>query len=261
MPNIKLHLTTLVKTIANCWLPKLAMCAGILLLLLGMVCTYAAETPIPPAPTRWVTDTANFISVQATHDLDGRLEAYEHATGHQLLVYISKSTEGVPIEDWSVRAFAAWKVGRKGMDDGLILFIMSEDHQIRIEVGYGLEGQVTDAQASHIINEIIAPRIKAGDRDGAVLTGMDAVARVISGQGLTGSQPAPQPKQKPLSIWQIIIYSIIGILFLILLVTHPSLAFFLITNILSGNRRDGPGGGGFSGGGGRSGGGGSNGSW
>ena len=70
----------------------------------------AAETPIPPAPTRWVTDTAGFMSAEGLRSLDTQLEAYEHSAGHQLLVYIGKTTGGVPIEDWAVRTFQSWKV-------------------------------------------------------------------------------------------------------------------------------------------------------
>ena len=108
------------------------------------------------------------MSADAVRSLDSQLEAYERSSGHQLLVYIGKTTGGVPIEDWAVRAFQAWKVGRKGLDDGLALFIMADDRRLRIEVGYGLEGQVPDAMASRIINEVIVPRVQAGDRDGAV---------------------------------------------------------------------------------------------
>lgn len=235
----------------------------------------AAQAPIPPTPRAHVTDTASFMSAEAARSLDARLEAYEHATGHQLLVYIGQTIGGVPIEDWAVRAFQAWKVGRKGLDDGLALFIMSDDRKLRIEVGYGLEGQVPDAIASRIINEVIVPRIQAGDRDGAVTAGVDAVVRAISGEGLPGSPGAASsdraPEKRPLTIWQLIIFGIIGIFFLILLVTHPSLAIWLLINILSGSGRSdsrsgrgwggGGFGGGFSGGGGRSGGGGASGSW
>ena len=246
-----------------------------MVILLWATLARAAETPIPPAPTRWVTDTANFMSAEAVHSLDAQLEAYEHSTGHQLIVYIGKTTGGVPIEDWAVRAFAAWKVGRKGLDDGLALFIMSDDRKLRIEVGYGLEAQVPDAIASRIINEVIVPRIQAGDRDGAVTAGMDAVTRAISGQGLPSS-PATAPTEHPperktLTIGQLIFFGILGIIFLIFLATHPSLAIWLLINIFANSRRGdfrsggswGGGGfsGGFSGGGGRSGGGGASGSW
>lgn len=232
----------------------------------------AAETPIPPAPARWVTDNAGFMSTEALRTLDMQLEAYERSSGHELLVYIGTTTGGVPIEDWSVRAFQAWRVGRKGLDDGLALFIMSEDRRLRIEVGYGLEGQVPDAMASRIVNEIVFPRVRAGDRDGAVMSGMDAVARTLTGRGLSDSLVAQHGERargrRPLTLGQLIFFGIIGTLFLVLLATNPGLAIYLVTSILSGSR-DGSysggsgygGGGGFSGGGGRSGGGGASGSW
>lgn len=235
----------------------LLFCAGV---------ARAAETPIPPTPTRWVTDSANFLTPDTARSLDARLAAYERATGHQLLVYIGQTTGGVPIEDWAVRAFKAWQVGRQGLDDGLVLFLFAEDRKLRIEVGYGLEGQVTDAQAARIINEIIVPRIQAGNSDEAVTTGVDALVRVTSGQGLPDAvRPTDTPEQEPFTIWHWVFYGIAGLAFLILLITHPSFALWLLFNILSSNRRSssrgGWAGGGFIGGGGRSGGGGASGSW
>lgn len=245
---------------------------AIFVLLLWAVVARAAETPIPPTPDRWVTDTANFLSADAARSLDARLAAYERTTGHQLLVYIGKTTGDAPLDDWAVRAFKAWQVGRKGLDDGLVLFLMADDRKLRIEVGYGLEAQVTDARAARIINEILVPRIQAGNRDEAVITGVEALVRVASGQGLPdAASPERAPDEEPLTIWHWIFYGILGVAFLILLITHPSLAFWLLINILSSNRRNGSrgggwagggfGGGGFSGGGGRSGGGGASGSW
>ena len=231
---------------------------------------YAAETPIPPAPTQWVTDTANFMSPGTARALNGRLEEYERSTGHQLIVYIGQTTGDAPIEDWAVRAFAKWKVGRKGIDDGLVLFIMSTDRKLRFEVGYGLEPVVPDAIASRIINEVIVPRIQTGDRDGAVSAGMDAAMTVIGGGGL-GGQPERDTRrnERPLTLGQLIVFGIIGLIVLSILATHPTLALYLLASILSGGRGRGGdwggggwgGGGGFSGGGGRSGGGGASGSW
>ena len=227
-----------------------------------------AQTPIPAAPSRWVTDTANFMSGQAAQSLDSRLEAYERSSGHQLIVFIGMTTGNAPIDDWAVRAFETWKVGRKGIDDGLVLFIMSADRRLRFEVGYGLEGQVPDAIASRIINEVIVPRIQAGDRDGAVNAGMEAVMGVIGGQRLPPERT--RRNTRPLTLAELLVYSIIGFLILIFFVTHPSLAVFLLANFLSSGRRGDrgdwggggwSGGGGFGGGGGRSGGGGASGSW
>lgn len=194
--------------------------------------------------------------------LDARLSAYEKDTGHQLIVYIAATTGDAPIEDWAVRAFKNWKVGRKGLDDGLALFIMSKDRKLRIEVGYGLEGVVPDAIASRVINEVIVPRIQGGDPDGAVTAGIDALTGVIGGQA-DALPPAPTPaKSKPLSPFQWALYGIGGILLLVLFITNPSLAFFFLISIMSGGNRMGRGGGGgFGGGGGRSGGGGASGSW
>ncbi len=228
----------------------------------------AAETPIPPPPARWVTDTANFMSPGAQSSLDSRLAAYGQSTGHQLIVYIGQTTGDAPIDDWAVRAFERWKVGRKGIDDGLVLFIMAADRKLRIEVGYGLEAQVPDAIASRVINDVIVPRIQAGDRDGAVTSGMDAVMMVIGG----GALPAERGRRErqPIPLAQFIFLAIIGVIALVMFVTNPSLAMLLLFNIFSGGgRRDrddwggggGWGGGGFSGGGGRSGGGGASGSW
>ena len=239
--------------------------------LLFGITAQAAETPLPPPPTQWVTDTANFMSPGAARALNARLEEYEHSTGHQLIVYIGQTTGDAPIEDWAVRAFAKWKVGRKGIDDGLVLFIMSADRKLRFEVGYGLEPVVPDAIASRIINDVIVPRIQAGDRDAAVTAGMDAAMTVIGG----GTVPAQSRRgtgraERPMTLGQLVAFAIFGLIALIILATHPSLAFYLLASILSGGGRRGGGdwdgggwggGGGFSGGGGRSGGGGASGSW
>ena len=125
--------------------------------------------------------------------LNARLAAYEQATGHQIIVYIAPTTGDAPIEDWAVRAFAKWKVGRKGLDDGLALFIMSQDRKMRIEVGYGLEAVVPDAIASRIINEVMAPRLQAGHPDEAVTAAVDSLTGVIGGQS-DALPPARTPR-------------------------------------------------------------------
>ena len=223
--------------------------------------SYAAETPIPPSPTQWVTDTANFLSPDTVRALDARLAAYEQATGHQLIVYISPTTGDVPIEDWAVRAFAKWKVGRKGLDDGLALFIMPQDRKMWIEVGYGLEAVVPDAIASRVINEVLAPGIQAGHPDDAVTAAIDSLTGAIGGQAGAPPPTRPPAQSKPLTLFQWIFYGIVAILILAFAITHPALAFYFLASIMSGGGGGGGGGGGFGGGGGRSGGGGASGSW
>jgi uncharacterized protein len=234
---------------------------ALLILALGTVIRAEVGTPIPPVPERWLTDTASLLSAQAATEIDTRLQAYEQSAKHQLLVYIGKTTGVVPIEDWAVRAFAAWKVGRQGLDDGLVLFIMAEDRRVRIEVGYGLEGLVPDALAGRIINDVLVPGMQKGDPDNAVRQAVEGLITAISGTAeSSGQQNEPQALPK-LTWMQKIIIGIVILGFLLLLITHPSLAIYLLFSILSGGRGGSGGGGGFSGGGGRSGGGGASGSW
>lgn len=229
----------------------------------------AAPAAIPPSPERFLTDTAGFLSPGVRQSLDARLEAYERRTGRQFLVWIAPTTGETPIEDFAVRAFQEWRVGRKGMDDGLVLFVFTDDHRVRFEVGYGLEPTFPDALASRVINDVLAPRLRTGDADGALSAAVDAVIGVLEGEGSgTGETAAPRPStrspSRPLTLGQKILFAMIALAFLVLLVTNPSLAIYLLFNILSGGRGMGGGGGdrgGFSGGGGRSGGGGATGSW
>ena len=242
------------------------------LVCVSLVAARAAEVPIPPPPTRWATDTAGFMSPQALQAVDRILESYERATGTQLLVWIGGTTGDAVLEDWTVRAFARWKVGRKGLDNGLILFLFANDRSARIEVGYGLEDKVPDARASRILNDVILPRIGAGDRDGAVQAGVDALMVAISGDtaGATSagaptersedSSPAGS-RRRAMSYPQMALMGLLAIGFLVLLVTNPGLAMYLLFSILSGGRGGGGGGGGYSGGGGSSGGGGASGRW
>ena len=237
----------------------------------------AASTAAPPAPTRWVTDSAGFLSPSTRDTLDGELQAYEERTGHQVLVYIDTTTGVVPLEDYTVNAFAAWKVGRKGLDDGLVLFIFAKDHKVRIEVGYGLEPVVTDAASAEIIRNVIVPAIRAGDNDAAVTDGVAKILATIDGTaapemnggGVTQAGPeAPSQPEQP-SLGSLIFIGLLLIGFIILFIRSPGFALFLLYSLMSGGRgggggggfSGGGGGGGFSGGGGSSGGGGASGSW
>jgi uncharacterized protein len=225
----------------------------------------ARQSGIPPVPDRWVTDRAGFLSAGTVESLDQGLADLEQRTGRQVLVYVDRTTGGVPIEDFAAAAFRDWKVGRKGLDDGLVLFIMTEDRKVRIEVGYGLEGLVPDITAGRIINDVILPAIRNGENDRAVRDGVAAISRAITGEG--GEAPAEGEKRvgpkKRMSTGELVLAAIAGLFFLILLITNPSLAMWLLFSILSGGRGGGGGGGGggFRGGGGRSGGGGASGSW
>jgi uncharacterized protein len=224
----------------------------------------AQSTPIPSAPTAFVTDRAGFLSPAYAAELSRQLEDYERGTGHQLIVWIDRTTGGVPLEDWTVKAFKAWGVGRKGHNDGVALFIFSDDRKLRIEVGYGLEGNVPDARAGRIIQNDMVPRIRAGDRDGAVKAGVDSLIAAIGG--------APEPRRSGSGGKASLLAVIVPLLFFVGLLLfsrrHPW-GLLLIGSQWGGGGWGGrggggggwSGGGGFSGGGGSSGGGGASGGW
>lgn len=237
-----------------------------LLLLAASLAAFAAEAPLPAPPARWATDDAGLLSAGGLARLDARLQGFERATGSQVLVWIGGTTGETPVEDWAARTFAAWKVGRKGLDDGLVVFVLAKDRKIRIEVGYGLEEKVPDAVASRVIREVIAPRLQAGDPDGALDAGVGALLGAIrpdlAGGGRAPSPGGPNSQARRLTPLQLVFAGLLVVGFLVLLVTNPGLAFYLLVNILSGGRGGGGGGGGgYSGGGGRSGGGGATGGW
>ena len=253
--------------------PAAALAALALLCLASFA---VAELKIPPAPERWATDAAGFLRPETVRELDRTLEDFERGSGHQVIVYVGGTTEGEPLEDFASRAFQAWRVGRRGLDDGLALFVMADDRKIRIEVGYGLEAVVPDIIAGRIINDVMVPRIKAGDPDGAVREAVAEIIRTISGtpgeevSGTPGGAPRTGRKAESILI-------LIGVVILLaLFITNPQLALWLLINIMSGGGRGGGGGfggggsgggfgggggGGFRGGGGRSGGGGASGGW
>jgi uncharacterized protein len=221
----------------------------------------AAEVPTPPRPTRWVTDTAGMLSPATARALDARLEAYTRETGHYVLVWIGSTTGDTPLEEFTVRAAHAWDLGKKGtdQDDAAVLFVFPDDKKMRVEVGYGLEGQLTDAFTSRVMREIMAPRLLAGDPDGAVTAGVQALLSQIEGKPVEiGAAPGSGGgdhrgrRGGKMTPAKLIGGGIVLVLFLILLVTNPSLAMFLLYSLMSGGHR----GGGFGGGGGRSGGGG-----
>jgi uncharacterized protein len=239
--------------------------------------TAAASTP--PSPAQFVTDGAAFLSAAAEDELEARLARYERDTGHQVLLWIGQTTAGEPIEPWAVRAFAAWRVGRKGLDDGVAVFILAADRRVRIEVGYGVEDRLPDAVAARIIGDEMIPRLRAGDQDGAARAGVSGVLAALGGEAGAPRDAVPAPTE--LDRGQAIVVVLIGILVIGFIVTNPRLALMLLMTLDSHRGRGGGwggggwggghgggwggggfgGGGGFSGGGGRSGGGGASGSW
>lgn len=163
-----------------------------------------------------------------------------------------------PLDEWAARTFAAWRIGRAGLDDGVAVFIFADDRAIAIEVGYGLEEKLPDATASRIIREVMAPRFRAGDRDGSIEAGADAIITAIEGRPWAGAPAAPVRKRE-LSWLQWLAGGAAFAVLLILAIKYPRLALALLWMFFSLGRGRGPKG--FDAGGGRSGGGGARGGW
>lgn len=142
-----------------------------------------AEVPVPALAAR-VTDQTGTFSPADQAALETKLAALETRKGAQIAVLVVATTEPETIEQYGLRVAEAWKLGRKGVDDGAILIVAKDDRKLRIEVGYGLEGAMPDAIAKRIIREDIAPLFRAGDYVGGINAGVDRMIAVADGEAL-----------------------------------------------------------------------------
>lgn len=140
-----------------------------------------------PALNKRVTDLTHTLSQSQQAQLEDKLAAFERKKGSQIALLIVPTTQPEDIAQYSIRAVEKWKLGRKKVDDGLLILVAKDDRKIRIEVGYGLEGAIPDLTAKRVISEVIAPKFKQGDFYGGLDAGVD---RLI---GLVGGEPLPEP--------------------------------------------------------------------
>ena len=148
-----------------------------------------AEVAVPPLVGR-VVDTTGTLSASDVAAQSQRLLDFQKRKGSQIAVLIVPTTAPETIEQYSLRAAETWKIGRKRIDDGALLVVAKNDHRLRIEVGYGLEGALTDVTARRIIDEVIVPRFKTGDFAGGIAAGLSRMIGVVDGEPL----PAPRPE-------------------------------------------------------------------
>jgi len=223
-----------------------------------------------PAFTGYVVDDAGVLNAATRTRLTDALGAFHRASKRQVVVATVRSLQGLPIEDYGYRLGRAWGVGERGKDTGAVLLVAPNERQVRIEVGYGLEGELTDARSKQIIEQIILPSFRGGDLNGGVVAGTAAILRVLgapataldqgrAAQGVTGSDPG--------QLWGFLIPLLIFGLFAFLR-SHSYVRRGYGTPIIWGRGFGGGGfggggfGGGFGGGGGGSfGGGGASGRW
>jgi len=162
--------------------------AQVILLALLLIGAAHADVALPPLTQR-VTDLTATLDAGQTQTLESRLAEFEAKKGAQLAVLIVPTTQPESIEQFGIRVVEAWKLGRKGVDDGALLLVAKDDRALRIEVGYGLEGILNDATAHRIIDEVIVPRFKRGEFYPGIESGTAAMMQVINGE------PLPPPRR------------------------------------------------------------------
>jgi uncharacterized protein len=226
-----------------------------------------------PRPTGFVNDFANVIQAGTKTKLEGLLQAVERKSGYEIAVVTIPSLDERPIEDYAEDLYKTWGIGKKGKDEGALILVAPNQKQVRIEVGYGLEGAINDARAGRIIRDAMIPFFKQGDITKGIVAGTQAVVGIalnekglsfkdLGSSGAAVASSAPKKKGGPLSVLgKILLFLIMAYLF----IRHPWLFLFFLA---SAGRGGGGvrGGGGFSGGfggfgGGLSGGGGASGRW
>jgi uncharacterized protein len=155
----------------------------------------APASPAFPKPTGYVNDFAHLLAPAARASLEQRLAEYDRTTGNQIAVAIFPDLGGVPINEFASRLEEAWKVGRRGKDNGILLLVSVKERQVRIELGYGLEGKVTDGDAGAIIRNVLAPAFRAGRYAEGLDAAVSELMRLIGGGPAGG--PAPTGGARP----------------------------------------------------------------
>lgn len=231
---------------------------------------WAQSTPEFPDLTGRVVDRAEMLSPDVEARLSQMLQAHEQASTEQVVVVTLPDLQGYPIEDFGYQLGRHWGIGQEGEDNGALLIVAKEERKIRIEVGYGLEGRLTDADSSVIINRIITPAFRQGDFQAGIVNGAAAMIQVLGGEPMA----APQGQQ-PVALQEKPKAGMVALFFIIMM----AVVFFIgsrggrggrggaallgatLLGGAMGGRGGGFGGGSFGGGGGGFGGGGASGGW
>lgn len=238
----------------------------------------AASTLLPAKPAEYVLDESGIFSAAQRRALNDKLAQFERETSNQIVVAVMpRVPDDYVLEDFTQRTAEAWRAGQKGKDNGIVLFVFPEQREMRIEVGYGLEGAVPDGLANIIIHDDIVPSFRAGDMAGGIERGVDALMAASKGEYTgTGRTVGEEETSRSEAAINLIIF-IIFVVFVIISIRRSQTRGGHVYN--PAGRRDvwfpssgsglggggfgggGFGGGGFSGGGGGFGGGGASGRW
>ena len=184
-------------------LAVLALCLG------ASLAAWAQE--LPPVPTSWFNDYAGLVSAEDAGRLDQKLRQLDQETSTQVVIAVFPELPSPSLEDFTIRTAESWRVGRADLDNGAILFLFVEDRQMRIEVGYGLEGALPDALARRILDEQVVPRFRKGDWAGGLEAGIDGIVAAVRGE-YTAPPPVARRGPPRSAIVIIVIFVIIFLL-------------------------------------------------
>jgi uncharacterized protein len=255
-----------------------------LLVVFAWLAVQSMAAEIPPKPARYFNDFASLVRPETAQKLNQQLADFERQTSNQILVVIYPSLPAdTTIEDFAQDAFRAWKPGQQARNNGAILFMFVKDRKLRIQTGYGLEGALPDAICKRIISDQIAPRFQAGDFDGGLAAGVNAMIAATRGEytgdGRTVADARTQAQHDQESFWDLLIFLAVFVIIAIPLIRAARRGTLYTSRSRGpggtwwiggggfggggggGGFSGGGGGGGFSGGGGDSGGGGASGGW
>lgn len=157
----------------------------------GFSATPVYALSVPPLKG-YVNDYAGMISKPARAKMETELKAFEQSDSTQVFVLAIPSLQGEGLEEYSIKVVEAWKIGQKGKDNGVLLLVANRDHKIRIEVGRGLEGKLTDLTAGQIVDLVMKPRFKRGDFDGGFVSGVSAIVDATRGEFKAETRKAPK---------------------------------------------------------------------
>ena len=254
------------------------LCLGILALFASAIVAHAAET-IPPKPDHYFNDYAGVVSSGAAQRFNEQLAQFERETSNQIVVAVWRTMPSQSsIEDFTQRTFQAWQVGQKGRNNGAVFFVFVDDHRMRIQPGYGLEGALPDITCNEIIRDAVAPRFRANDFEGGLAAGIDLIFKAIRGEYKGSGKTVRESGSSQSSTAGLLVFFFLLVIILLAIRASRRFGGYRYTGVggpfVSGNWGGGgwssggggwsSGGGGFSGfsgGGGSSGGGGASGSW
>ncbi len=198
----------------------LKLLAGVILIMSALVPVLALD--VPPLGGR-VNDLAGIVSPETESALTAKLAEHENASSNQIVVLTIPSLDGEILEEYSIKVAEAWKIGQKGKDNGVILLVARDDRKIRIEVGYGLEGDLTDAVCSRIIRNEMVPLFRSGDFDAGVKKGVESILGVIAGS-YTPAESSDEESSDGVPIGMRIIF---GIMFTLVVGLFTAIGVFI----------------------------------